>query len=260
LFCFFLAFTVAIASGFDLLQCPGYNPYTNTGLCDLDQRVRAGFFIDIFVNEVGTGQITTSAAFNSPLVGVITPGKDFYAFLVLSELTTAADPGPGGHPTPFFPLLNPPGLVAGDLFIGPGFDVIRFNPALSGGGLFFYSQAGGGKLADTGLPGGALPTTATITLGPSFRSICLSSSILTVLQNRLHLHTRTGTTRLCCWCSRSCYISFCSNDGHRVGTKERRPETIYSSLRGVHTPKTRDDMEKRGGTCARQRHKHILKD
>ena len=76
-----------------------------------------------------------------------------------------ADPGPGGLPNALtYSLLNPPGLVAGDLvLLEPGSDlfsdVIRFNPnEVCAGGttgcLVFYSDNFDGvdALADTGFP------------------------------------------------------------------------------------------------------------
>lgn len=72
----------------------------------------------------------------------------------------AADPGPGGLASALtYGLLNPPGLVAGDLIlqeIGTTFnsDIIRFNPTQNGGSVVFYSDNldGGVDLADTGFP------------------------------------------------------------------------------------------------------------
>jgi hypothetical protein len=77
----------------------------------------------------------------------------------------AQDPGPGGLLAAMtYNLLGPPSLVAGDLFIlepSAGVsDLIRFNPAVTGGNpnypasVVFYSDtdADGASLADTGLP------------------------------------------------------------------------------------------------------------
>jgi hypothetical protein len=59
------------------------------------------------------------------------------------------DPGPGGLPSVLtYKMLNPPGLVAGDVLMQsnePGFgpiifDVVRFNPQENGGSLLFYSD------------------------------------------------------------------------------------------------------------------------
>jgi hypothetical protein len=62
-------------------------------------------------------------------------------------------------------LLNPPGLVAGDLFLLDAdcnciLDVIRFNPQQNGGSLVFYSDNidGFDDLADTPSPPGAFYT------------------------------------------------------------------------------------------------------
>jgi hypothetical protein len=66
-------------------------------------------------------------------------------------------------------MLNPPGLVAGDLLLTDGAgvsDIIRFDPTIffggSTGGAFFYSLPGGGQLADIGLPGSYLPNVFSI--------------------------------------------------------------------------------------------------
>jgi hypothetical protein len=76
-----------------------------------------------------------------------------------------ADPGPGGLASALtYGLDNPPGLIAGDVFLleglgGPISDVIRFNPQQtcpggSVGCLVFYSDNldGVDALADTGFP------------------------------------------------------------------------------------------------------------
>ena len=81
----------------------------------------------------------------------------------------AADPGPGGLPSVLtYNLLGPPALVAGDVLLqdgvgGPTLDVVRFNPAGTGGptyppSLLFYSDNLGGfdSLGDTPSPPGAL--------------------------------------------------------------------------------------------------------
>jgi hypothetical protein len=92
-----------------------------------------------------------------------------------------ADPGPGGLPSVLtYDMLNPPGLVSGDVLMqegpgGPIFDVVRFNatevnPSGSVGSLLFYSDNTDGfdSLADTPSPPGALyANTVTIAeLGP----------------------------------------------------------------------------------------------
>jgi hypothetical protein len=91
------------------------------------------------------------------------------------------DPGPGGLPNVLtYDMLNPPGLVAGDVLMqegpgGPILDVVRFNPTEVGAGggtgcLVFYSDNVDGfdSLADTPSPPGALyPNTITIVeVGP----------------------------------------------------------------------------------------------
>lgn len=79
------------------------------------------------------------------------------------------DPGPGGLANVLtYDLLNPPGLVAGDVLLqdgpgGPILDVVRFNPNEVGAGggtgaLVFYSDNVDGfdSLADTPAPPGQL--------------------------------------------------------------------------------------------------------
>lgn len=103
----------------------------------------APFTVTVTVDENGNGTFVNSAGFFALLSGLLLP-----------------DPGPGGLPSAlFYGTLSPPGLVAGDLIIretlgGPISDVIRFNPSLNGGGLFFYSDNADGvdALADVGLP------------------------------------------------------------------------------------------------------------
>jgi PEP-CTERM motif-containing protein len=114
-----------------------------------------GFSISITVDENCNGTFTNTAGFFSPLPCEFAP-----------------DPGPGGLDSPMtYGLLNPPGLVAGDLLIAePGTqtisDIIRFNPEatgvsgialldnISGGTLVFYSDNSDGAdaLADVGFP------------------------------------------------------------------------------------------------------------
>jgi hypothetical protein len=82
------------------------------------------------------------------------------------------DPGPGGLPNALlYDLLNPPGLVAGDVLVtepggGVG-DIIRFNTTSfvpgSAGEMVFYSALGGGMLADTGFPTANYANQATAT-------------------------------------------------------------------------------------------------
>jgi hypothetical protein len=70
------------------------------------------------------------------------------------------DPGPGGLANAvFYGLINPPGLVAGDLLVNESVtglsDLLRFNPTVNGGGVFVYSDAEPGErpdLADIGFP------------------------------------------------------------------------------------------------------------
>jgi hypothetical protein len=82
-----------------------------------------------------------------------------------------SDPGPGGLASVLtYDLLGPPSLVAGDVLLqdgagGPILDVIRFNPAGTGGAaypasLLFYSDNVDGfdSLGDTSSPPGAFYT------------------------------------------------------------------------------------------------------
>lgn len=106
------------------------------------------FSISITVNEFGQGRFTNTFGFDQALTG-----------------TLRNDPGPGGLSRVLtYDLLNPPGLVAGDVLLrehtGSGFDglildVIRFNaPTSSTGFLLFYSDNldGVDSLADTSSP------------------------------------------------------------------------------------------------------------
>jgi hypothetical protein len=56
-----------------------------------------------------------------------------------------ADPGPGGLPSVlFYNMLNPPGMVLGDVIIKENSDltsdILRFDPVFQGGGIFVYSD------------------------------------------------------------------------------------------------------------------------
>jgi hypothetical protein len=117
-------------------------------LCMTASRASAQFTVTVTVDENGVGTFSNSSGFNSAL-----------------PFAVQADPGPGGLPAALtYGLLNPPGLVAGDLVIvEPGLngqisDIIRFNPAetIAGttGALVFYSDNldGADALADTGFP------------------------------------------------------------------------------------------------------------
>jgi hypothetical protein len=98
--------------------------------------------INITVDEAGNGSIIGFAGL-APLPSAMLP-----------------DPGPGGLPAALtYNLLNPPGLVAGDVVITEPFgagamsDLIRFNPNQNGGSLVFYSDPElPGAPADTGFP------------------------------------------------------------------------------------------------------------
>jgi hypothetical protein len=95
-------------------------------------------------------------------------------FAGLAPLPSALlpDPGPGGLPAALtYGLLNPPGLVAGDLILlepsssGLISDIIRFNPNQNGGSLVFYSDNADGadSLADTGFPTALYANNLTVT-------------------------------------------------------------------------------------------------
>jgi hypothetical protein len=102
----------------------------------------AQFTVTIHVDENGIGTFTNSSGFSAVLPSAVLP-----------------DPGPGGLPNALtYGLLNPPGLVAGDLLLfEPGTtnvlsDVIRFNPNQNGGSLVFYSDNFDGVDALAGFP------------------------------------------------------------------------------------------------------------
>jgi len=90
-------------------------------------------------------------------------------FLGLQSLpfSIIPDPGPGGKPNVLaYGLLNPPGLVTGDVDLivnvqGGGFvsDTLRFDAVTGGGTLFFYSDQDGGidAIADIVTPFGHYP-------------------------------------------------------------------------------------------------------
>jgi hypothetical protein len=120
----------------------------------------AQFTITVTVDENAHGTLTNSSGFNSPLPVALLP-----------------DPGPGGLPAALtYGLLNPPGLVAGDLImleppptLGQLSDIVRFNPNQNGGSLVFYSDQFNGvdTQADTGFPAALYPNTATfVEVGP----------------------------------------------------------------------------------------------
>ena len=102
-----------------------------------------GFTVTISADENGHGTLVNSNGFSSALPSALLP-----------------DPGPGGLPAALtYGLLNPPGLVAGDLIlfevpVNTISDIIRFNPNQNGGSLVFYSDKldGADALADTGFP------------------------------------------------------------------------------------------------------------
>lgn len=98
------------------------------------------FSISITVDEFGHGTYTNTDGFSATLNGSL-----------------KSDPGPGGLASALtYDLLNPPGLVAGDVEMleptGGNSDFIEFNS--SNGTLVFYSDNADGadSLADTGPP------------------------------------------------------------------------------------------------------------
>lgn len=109
-----------------------------------------GFSVHITVDENGNGLFTNSDGFSQNLAGFL-----------------ANDPGPGGLSNVLtYSLLNPPGLVSGDVLFtenGGIEDVVRFNS--SNGTLVFYSDPVDGfdSLADTpSAPLGFYPDTITL--------------------------------------------------------------------------------------------------
>jgi len=105
-----------------------------------------GFSVTITVDENGHGTLTNTNGFFAVLPFALVP-----------------DPGPGGlSSTLTYDTLNPPGLVAGDVFMtegvgGPILDVVRFNDSSFTGGtgsLVFYSDNVDGfdSLGDTPSP------------------------------------------------------------------------------------------------------------
>ena len=110
------------------------------------------------VDESGSGLFTNTSGFTSALP---------------SGLLT--DPGPGGLANALtYNLLNPPGLVAGDVLVqevagGPLSDIIRFNSTQtcfqgSPGCLVFYSDNldGADAIADIGFPTALYTNTVTL--------------------------------------------------------------------------------------------------
>jgi PEP-CTERM motif-containing protein len=117
-----------------------------------------GFSVTITVDENGHGTLANSTGFSSALTFSLAP-----------------DAGPGGLSSALtYDLMNPPGLVAGDLRLsevaGAALsDLIRFNPGASTGFLVFYSDnaEGSDALADTGFPTASYANVLTLTeVGP----------------------------------------------------------------------------------------------
>ena len=113
-----------------------------------------GIAITLTIDENGAGRLVNTTGFTAPLPSALLP-----------------DPGPGGLPAALtYGMLDPPGLVAGDLILlePPGSqvsDIIRFNPNQNGGSLVFYSDItdGADSLADTGFPLALYTNTVTFT-------------------------------------------------------------------------------------------------
>ncbi|QNI36493.1 PEP-CTERM sorting domain-containing protein [Edaphobacter albus] len=111
-------------------------------LCFASAAYADSFSIHITVDENGNGTFTNTTGFYDTLTGYM-----------------AADPGPGGASSALtYSLLNPPGLISGDLLIYNGSvfsDVVRFNS--SNGTLVFYSNPADGydSLADIASPPGS---------------------------------------------------------------------------------------------------------
>lgn len=104
----------------------------------------AQFSATISVDENGNGNFSNTNGFSQALNSYL-----------------QNDPGPGGLNNALtYDLLNPPGLVAGDLILteqGVVSDVLRFNTtggSSGGGSLVFYSDTSDGvdSLADIGFP------------------------------------------------------------------------------------------------------------
>lgn len=117
----------------------------------------AQFTITFSVDEDGHGTATNSTGFFSAL-----------------PFSLANDPTPGGLANAAtYGLLNPPGLVAGNLILlepgtGNFSDLIRFNPTENGGSLVFYSDTTDGvdSKADIGFPTGFNIDSAFVEVGP----------------------------------------------------------------------------------------------
>jgi len=134
-------------------KCPQFGLLLAAGLCILcSPAVQADPLIT--VDELGHGTILFAG------------GAPFVMPFALQS-----DPGPGGLASVLtYDLLGPPSLVAGDVLLqdgagGPILDVIRFNPAGTGGAaypasLLFYSDNVDGfdSLGDTSSPPGAFYT------------------------------------------------------------------------------------------------------
>src|ERR1700730_4129589 len=128
----------------------------------LHKKAARGVVLKVILISTFSGLLATSA--KADLVNgniLITADENCHGtingFAGLSPLPCGFqnDPGPGGlNGVMTYNLLNPPGLVAGDVLLtesGGILDVVRFNPGENSGSLVFYSDNldGFDSLADT---------------------------------------------------------------------------------------------------------------
>src|SRR5260370_22419150 len=106
--------------------------------CDTSIPAAAQFSVSVTVDENGNGTLTNTNGFFSNL-----------------PFAMAADPGPGGLASVAqYGLLSSPGLAGGDVVLldsAVTADPLPFNPTVTRGTLFFYSDQDGGidALPDT---------------------------------------------------------------------------------------------------------------
>lgn len=108
---------------------------------------------------------TVSITIDETGQGVLNSGGGTFAM----PASMLADPGPGGLASVLnYSMLNPPSLAQGDLLVrdadGTLSDLIRFS-SVRGGSIFFYSEIGGGDLADVGFPAAMSTNLVTLTEG-----------------------------------------------------------------------------------------------
>jgi hypothetical protein len=129
---------------------------------------RIGLLFAAVAVLAGGVQRATAAPLPSITISVDENGNGTFVSNVTGMFTLPfalkADPGPGGLPSVLtYDLLGPPSLVAGDVQLTEGgvfADVIRFNPAGTGGNLdyrsslLFYSDSSDGvdSIGDTPTP------------------------------------------------------------------------------------------------------------